>query len=415
MNSLQKYAKLQAIYTRSIQPIAARAHNRIFPHARILVGVSLHGYPTTLQAFRISPLSAQAPSVHMECVDPRKESQHMHVLQTLERELERYFQECRAIGTSPQIWIPNSNAYRHWEAIADRLLQRQRLPKLCSMLQYLTQRYHYGGSQSLLILSKVLRSHWVTGQSDFFDESLATWNIWLGSTVDDNMLHKAQSEDFYTSLPDKLPLSPIDPQIQKTLRNESQKRLSLLRKTLSLFYKRAPTLISSFSYWWEQELEYFSSFMRKEPVCTKDSRLLAAQKLEERAFSLENHLADQRRDDPLFFYAGIVEGYCIEGSVHSSNGKRMQILCTQSILRAREGDTLSLRKDPSLQFRVLDREITPTGVLILLEKTYGSFYIKIGRTLQLSPSSTGWGFQHRRRQNIAQRMAQRGWIHREHS
>ena len=415
MSILKQYAKLQAVYTQSVQAIAGRAHHRIFPHARLLVGIPLMGYPSTLQAFCLAPLSSQAPFIQDSCIDPRAESAHHSVLSTLENALVGYIHECQATHTAPQIWISNISAYHHWEALCDRLLYTQSHPKLCAILQYLTQRYHYGGAQSFLPLATVLKSHWVTGQPKFYDESLATWIQWLQPKVDLKSLSEAQKEYFYAPLNDNsYEHSPVHKEILPILKKETQRRLLQLRECLSLFHKRSPPLISHFSFWWEQELEYFSFFSKKEWDTTTDSYTLAAHKLEEREFSWENHLSDLRRNDPLVFYGQLLQGICIEGLVQYSNGKQLRLLSTQKVLRAREGDTLSIRKDPNLQFRLIDREIHPGGVLLHFEKTYGSFYIQSGRTLQLSPSSMGWAFKNRRRKNITQRIARRGWIHRGH-
>ena len=172
--------KLRAIHTQTIQPIATRAHVKVLDHAFIFTGISLRGYPSSLQAFQCAKYQNLETSHFHACIDPR--THQTSVFEALEQELVSYFNQCKKEGVAPEIWLANHSSFRHLEAICDRLTIMQKYPNLSSILQYLTQRYHYGGSQTLLCLSQVLKRHWVTAQPDTKDESLESWQNWLHET-----------------------------------------------------------------------------------------------------------------------------------------------------------------------------------------------------------------------------------------
>ena len=405
MKQLKSYAKLQAIHTQTKQPIATHAHNKVLEHALILIGISLRGYPSSLQAFRCAQYNNLKESTFYACIDPRR--QQSFIFEHLEQTLVTYFNQCKKDGVAPQIWLPNHSAFRHWEAICDRLCLTKTHFKLASILQYLTQRYHYGGSQTLLCLSHVLKNHWMTGQTDAQDESLELWQNWL-DTNQKNPPPEHNSTFLYLSQERD---SPIAPNIVSTLQKESESRLHHLAHTLSLFEQHAPDIIPSWVDWWQQDLHYFSLFCSKPTSAEEDSSMLAAQKLEERECTIENYISDLRREDSAYFYGSLLEGYCLEGVVQDIHSQTISLLCNQPIIRAREGDSLSLRKNSQAQFRVVESEWNEQGYLVTIRKTFGRISCSLHQKIQLVPSSMGWIFVQRQRQKIFERMNKTGWIH----
>ena len=405
MKRFKSYAKLRAIHTQQKQPIAKKSHVKVLDHALILIGISLRGYPSSLQAFRCAPYHNLNDAPFHACIDPRT-NQHS-VFDRLEQELVSYVHRCKKNGVAPQIWLPNHSAFRHWEAICDRLTLTQRHLKLASILQYLTQRYHYGGSQTLLCLSQVLKNHWMTGQTDAQDESLELWQNWLDEHKQNN-IPEHSSTFLYTHQEGE---SPIRPDIIPILEKESQNRLQNLAHTLALFVQKSPKTIPCWIDWWQQDLHYFSLFCTRPTSTKEDSSILAAQKLEERECTIENYIADLRQEDTAYFYASLLEGHCLEGVIQSINGQTLSLLCNQPIVRAREGDSLALRTNPQAQFRVLDSEWTNQGYIISLRKTFGRLSCSLHQKIQLNPASMGWTFVQRQRQKTSERMNNPGWIH----
>ena len=402
---MKSYAKLRAIHTRQKQPIATRAHAKVLDHALVLVGISLRGYSSSLHAFRCAPYHNLNDALFHACSDPRTHQDS--VFEHLEQILVSYLRRCKQDGVAPQIWIPNHSSFRHWEAICDRLTLTQKHLKLASILQYLTQRYHYGGSQTLLCLSHVLKHHWMTGQTDSQDESLESWQNWLRGQPHSKIPEHA-STFLYTHQESP---SPIRPDIIETLHDESKTRLHNLARTLSLFVHHAPEIIPCWIDWWQQDLHYFSLFCTRPTSTKEDSSVLAAQKLEERECTIENYIADLRQKDTAYFYASLLEGHCLEGVIQNINGQTLSLLCNQTIIRAREGDSLSLRTNPQVQFRVFGSEWTDQGYLIYVRNTFGRISCSLHQKIQLTPTSMGWNFVQRQRQKISERMNNPGWIH----
>ena len=137
---------------------------------------------------------------------------------------------------------------------------------------------------------------------------------------------------------------------------------------------------------------------------------LQHKKLRKRIVSKGDYLWDLRREDSAFFYS-LLEGYCMEGEVLEVVGQTVTIRCNQPVIRAREGDALSLRNDPVAQFQILDSEWSPQGYIVTLHKAYGKIPFSIHTKIQLSPSSLGWSFQRRRRQNVSYRLQHHSWLH----
>lgn len=406
MRQLRSYAKLRAIHEQKLMPIATKAQNSILEHAMILIGVSLRGYPSTIQAFRLAQYNNTKNSIHAECIDPRKNQEH--VLDMLEESLVQYMNRCKKMGSAPQIWIPNRSALRMWEALCDRLSYTQKHAPLCSILQFTTQRQYYAGSQTFLAISHVLKQHFVTGQPDTEDEALETWVQWFHNAPVPPINH------CYTFLPESLETNnPIREDIIPVLEAETHRRLLLAQQTLHLFSQYGPPLISSFVDWWQQDLQYFQAFCAHPNTTQPDPLPLAAQKFEEREFTQDNYLADLRREDAAFFYGALLEGHCLEGIVHQIQGQNIHILCNQPIIRAREGDSLVNRTHPSDQYRIIDSKWTEEGYLVLLKKHFGKISCSLHSKIQLTPHAMGWKFQHQRRKNLSHRIQQTGWIHKE--
>jgi len=283
----------------------------------------------------------------------------------------------------------------------------QRHTRLAEILQFILQRHEYAASQTLIPLTHILKKHWRSYLPDEEEESLDAWNLMLQDKV-------APMQEYHTStcLSDEQEDSnPIRQNISSTLREELHKRWTTIAQTLLLFSQKNIDVISCFSDWWQQDLQYFMHFCRSSKTITEDNVFLAVQKFEEREFSYENYLWDLRREDSAFFYASLLEGYCIEGEVLEITGQIMTIGCNQPCLRAREGDALSLRNDPTVQFRVLASEWTSVGYIVTLHKPYGKIPCSEQRKIQLSPSALGWGFQTRRRQNIKNRLHHHNKMH----
>jgi len=405
MTQFQSYAKLRAIQTQRLMPVAEKSRTIVMHHAVVLSTISLRGYASTLHAFQFGSLHSIRTSVHGACKDPRTDQEQL--LSKLETELIRYCKQCEQMKTAPQIWIANKSALRHLQAICDRICHTQTHTKLAAILQFILQRYEYAASQTLLSLTSVLQKHWRSYLPDEEEESLEAWNAMLQDNV-------APIQEYHTStcLSDEQEASnPIRKGIASVLRKEASKRWTTIAQTLLLFSQKNIDTISCFSDWWQQDLQYFTHFCRSSKHTKEDNVFLAAQKFEEREFSYENYLWDLRREDSAFFYASLLEGHCMEGEVLEITGQTMIVGCNQPILRAREGDALSLRNDPVVQFRVLDSEWTSVGYIVTLHKSYGKIPCSEQRKVQLSPSALGWNFQSRRRQNIKNRLHYHSSMH----
>ena len=408
MKQFRSYAKLRAIHEQRLMPVATKSQNQIMKHSKILIGISLRGYPSTIQAFRFASIHTSSPSAHAECIDPRKDEHNL--MSSLQNTLEQYISECKKNRTAPQIWIPNLSALRMWQALCARLRHTQQYPNLCSILEYFTQRPNYAGSQALLPLTTVLKQHWTTGQSKHLDESIETWIHWFSLSVctQNTPIHSFLAANEEAD-------NPTRPEIIPILRKETEKRTSQVQQLLQYFAEQSPPLISCFSDWWQQDLQYFAAYCTRPKCPRQDSIHRAAEKLEEREFCFANYVADLRREDSAYFYGALLEGHCIEGILQNIQRSTLCILSSQAILRLREGDALINRKNRFEQYRFLSSQWTEKGYLLTLHKTFGQIPHSIGGKIQLTTHAMGWRFQSQRRKNTSQKLRNTGWIHQKDS
>ena len=88
----------------------------------------------------------------------------------------------------------------------------------------------------------------------------------------------------------------------------------------------------------------------------------------------------------------LLEGHCIEGTIQSINAQTFSLLCNQPIIRAREGDSLSLRTNPQGSVSCAGKRMDRTGYIVSLRKNIWSSQLYFAPRNTSTPASMGWNF-----------------------
>lgn len=208
MDSYLAYKCLVAAETRIAQPVASCRHVHLSAQPLVLCAYHLAGDEGAPVAF----LYGSSPDAASLVVvgEPRNRSLRFRMLERLAADVERYlgrFWSRRAVVDgrgrqkldpdgrprllaidAPQLIVPNSGTAAWLTTLARSTVWLRTdgdyavdavLPRFGAHLTHLTNRRATGGSANIVAATELLDLHWVTGQTDAEDASLATLLSWI--------------------------------------------------------------------------------------------------------------------------------------------------------------------------------------------------------------------------------------------
>jgi hypothetical protein len=388
--------------------------------------------------------------------DPRMRDHQYELFTKLGAIIERYFQDCRAAGTYPQLWVSSTAAAHHLDILADRLRynsQNQQVRRLGELLSYYAERYPLAGQQVLIPATSALSQHWATGQQVGEDEHLGALLTWLTPPRKGNVLAAvAQAECTPMGIKtdpefDREVLAPLVRAYNVAKREGASRRMLESKATLIqaklqpivltiyratqraiafLCHSGLPPLpdLAALS---RREGEEFAAFMLARdhgyPLPLRDSPKLATFKLSAREDAIKNMEAAIRRSDCVGRAYGLLTGDILAGEVVAPMRLRLgprrfaysfELVSSQRILRVRRRDELCWTDDPRL--RVVVREIHRNGNMtrVSLEIIKGMVAIglpRAGASLELMPEVPDWNRLMRTRVQLKERLSITPWTH----
>jgi hypothetical protein len=173
--------RLEALRRGRAVRITSHRHVAIRPHALVLAPLVLAGEETAVHVLALGGLGQPARIRYV--ADPRqRDDLNAHIFAWLSRRLERYYAQCLADGTYPQLWLSSGIGAQLITILPDRLRSARANPaaqRLGLLLTYQSQRRPYPGQQTLQAATEALRLHVATGQQAGEDEHLAALLTWI--------------------------------------------------------------------------------------------------------------------------------------------------------------------------------------------------------------------------------------------
>lgn len=152
---------------RTGRALPAYTHQRIAlrPHALFLTAIQFPGEDNSMFAAAVGDRAHQTPFLRVSTPDPRLREEAADTVGQLHTLLERYFRRCDGDAVAPQIVVTSQAALRHLRNIADDLRFFDHAPTVAAFataLSYFTLRAEVPDQQAVLVMTDVLRTHWVT-------------------------------------------------------------------------------------------------------------------------------------------------------------------------------------------------------------------------------------------------------------
>jgi len=451
---LDLVARLLAYETGRAVPLASHQQVALRPDALILCPLAMAGEDTTVHIVACGR-SGQPPKIW--CVpDPRRRDDQFRLFTSLGVEIEQYFSACRDAGTYPQLWVSSTAAIRHLDTLADRLRYNRddlRVKRFGELLSYATERYPTAGQQTLIAATRVLRTHWATGQQEGEDEHLGALLAWIASPPGRSVLvtaAEAEREPMGVKTDPEFDRDILGPRVAAyhdgmrrgipaaALRFCGRAIRTDLEPVVTLIYRATQTAIATLRKanlpphpdlpaLERREAEEFSAFMASRDagyhLPLRDQPKLAAFKLSAREDAIQNVEAALRRGDRVDRARGRLSGHVIVGEVadpfrfHVGPRRfeyRFDLISDQRTLRVRRRDDLSWVEDPRLGVTVTDvhRDGQATRISLLISKGQRSVGLPhIGQQLELVPGVPNWENLLRIRGHLKRRLETMPWTH----
>jgi hypothetical protein len=451
---LEIVAKIVSFEKEQAVPIASHRRVTVQPHALVLCTLAMAGEDTTVHIVACGRVG-QRPDLR-SVPDPRFRNDQYELFEWLGERVERYYDECRRVGTHPQIWVSSEGAIKHLDILADRLRYNQqnlRVKRLGELLTYATERYPIHGQQALHCATRALRFHYATGQQIAEDEHLGTLLTWIdppsGSSVFAAVALAEQKPMGVKTDPefDRLVLEGLVTAYNRAKRDGAppgalRRRAVAVHESLvpvvTSIYEATQVAISILRTRWRRplaglnelqrrETEEFESFMRSRDagyfLPLRDKPKPAAFKLTERENARETAEAALYAGDRVALARGQLAGRVLAGTVQNPRRVRTRprifestfdILSNQRVLRVRPRDELHLLNDP--RHKVLVRTVERTGRVtrVGVEITKGSRAVGLppaGTLVEFTPAVPHWDALIRIRMQLSERLAVQPWTH----
>jgi hypothetical protein len=156
----------------------AHTHARVLiqPHAAVVAAVEMPGEDTTLHAVAFGRPGRMDPLRLLAVADPRERAAEHEMFAFAHAYLARYLEWCEANGVSAQIIVTSRAALAHLTNIAQDLRVAEWNPVVAGFaadLTYFVEREAVPGQQAVVVMTELLRTHWVMPLQPKQEEHLA--------------------------------------------------------------------------------------------------------------------------------------------------------------------------------------------------------------------------------------------------
>lgn len=390
------------------QAVRAFTHRRIVlqPHALFVTALQFPGEDNTILAAAIGDRSRRAPLRILGTPDPRLREEEFETIARFAALLERYYRRCERDGVAPQLVLTSAASLRHLTNIADDLRFGERAPTVAAFataLSYFTMRAQVPDQQAVVVMTSVLRTHWVAPLEPTQEEHLGALVAAIAPpadlTVASAVLAAEQFPMGARTMPvfDRDVLRPALDQFHTARRRGASpeelapKRLAIARVTAPVVERMYETLhkaadaldraslavLPEVPAWMQVEQEAFTDFRRATAAGIRtprsDKPKGAAFRYAEREQADAVVSASVECHDTFGRTCAVMRGSSVEGQVADVRQVRVagqrnrvtmvDVLTTQAALRVREGHELVDRSDHQVRYLVRGvRAEGPSGV-----------------------------------------------------
>lgn len=416
-------ARLRALSERRAVPIAGRQRVRMQANPLLISAAAMTGEHAS--PWGVSVLwRGKSRAAYVVVGTPSEAERRFVFWAELGKAVKRYGDWCVANKVAPQVVVATSDVWKRLQAGAFEACRHAwKNPDIrCStdLFLFLSEVADLPGSESLVVAKDVLLEHVVTGNP--LDER------YLSDVLDWVEGAPVASGDRPSSPPDDDCTTPPDDQFDRknTVREAVKKTVNAKNTTsrdkhgkavqgemrwlldarmarLVRFveaYERlgltpfdddevgdvARTRKSHASAWAKRRAAANSYGIDPKPY----TRIVQFKKQEEAGETWEQVL---RWHDPKFLVRDIADGYSVQGTVESVDGDLLNVLTTQPLVRARQGDEMALHSEGSQTFEVIEteRDKPSGGTLIKFRVRDGRTPepLYVGQEVTLSPARNG--------------------------
>lgn len=443
------------------QAVPAFTHQRILrqPHALFLSALQFPGEDNTVLAAAIGDRAHRDPLRVIGTADPRLREEEAETIGRLHALLERYFVTCEATGVAPQLVLTSQASFRHLQHIADDLRFARHAPTTADFatnLSYFTMRADVPDQQAVVVMTDVLRTHWVPPldptQMEHLAALLAAIQPPAGMSVaeavrlveqrpmgarttpqfDRDVLRPAL-ERFHTARQRGAPREALnrlrDQAVRATL-PVVQEMYAALHRACDLLDAAALEVLPEVPAWMATERAEFARFRAATAAGIRTPRMDKAKggafRYVEREEALTMVDAAVDCHDTFGRACGIARGAMVEGVVtdarriavpgQTQRALLVEVRTSQSALRVREGHELADRAEHRARFLVrsvrAEGRAGATTTVLLLQMTGGSRAIgapPVGTTVTFVREVPDLQRLGRIRQALAQKLAMPHW------
>ncbi len=452
-------AALLAVEAGGAVRLASHRRVAVQPHALVMCPIGMAGEDTTIHIVAVGTVGAAARILSVP--DPRIRDDQYRLFAALLDIVGPYFEECRASGDYPQIWVQSRAAATLLDTLAERLRfarseiaseddEQEVFPAarwLGQLLTYAADRFPIAGQQALLSATSVLRTHWITGQQPAEDEHLGSLLVWIKG-AEDIYARIAQAE----LIPMGIRTDPLfdrdvlEPKVaaygQARRSGASPARLSALARKIEealepvalRIYGRTQEAIRLLQGKdWppfpfldnpeDLERAAFQEFMNDRdagrPLPIHDSAPVSVYKIEYRERAVETLEAAVRIGDNLARARGRESGHVLAAEVAGIRLLRdhefeVQFATSQRVLRVRRRDRIHWIENLNLVFAVkeVQRAGNVTSIRTVVKAKGPAVELPVkGSIIELVANAPDWGGFERDRRKIARRIHPTPWPH----
>lgn len=453
---------------------AQRARVDLREDAVFVAVLAMHGEPALLWGVGVGRMNDAKPRQVHVALDPRRFDEQLQVWAALGRGFRSTFGDPQTKPDSwfPQVCVATVAAWRHLHAGAERFytVDDHNARHAAETILWLAERYEHAGNQAIVVLAELLADHYATGQPDEEDR-LDVWCKWLG--VPDNRTYDKLDDTAPASLEPsaarKVTADGVDevrthPQWDETplfgpaksygyKRSEGKKSIhGVLLTARRTDEDKKPQAAQSITRWVTPKLSgaveaRFSRLVRLYARIRNDFPDLLeglaefadedARSWQRWRQSRDNGYYATRRDgvlvatlglmsreqaadawdrllvahDDIAFRRAVHDGRGIIGTVRSVADRRVQVVTSQPIVRARPGSELVMRGTDTPVMVVDDLWTEGQDTVLLLDCLTGDNQPTDGDDLVLVAAPFDWGRAVRSRTAAVRRLKEPPWTH----
>jgi hypothetical protein len=424
----------------------------IQPHALVIVPLAMAGEDTFLHGIAVGTISG--PSEIRIIPDPRVRDEQYALIEWLGEIVERYYQERRARGEFPQVWVSSEAVAGQLDILADRLRFTRDAPAIKrtgDLLTYVTERRPVAGQQALVTATGALSLHYATGQQRAEDEHLGTFLTWLEPPEGVDIRHaveRAERDVMGVKTDpefDRRELAPLISAFNRarkagaSVRELEQRRAAIetrlqpiieaiyaaVQRALGFLQGQFPPagILANLA---AQEADEFASFMTARdkgmPLPYRDTPKAGAFKITARELAIQNADADAVYGDTMAqararLGGRILTGLTANATITKAGNKklhRFDVESAQTNLHLRSGDKIALLANSGLRCVVegVRRGDASTRVSLLVAKGMNSVGMPTdGTSVDFTPPPAEWDQLIRLRGKMSKRLATTPWTH----